>query len=392
MAPLLPGVVTHPNSKPPMPRATAASSARVMSVIAAGALAFSTACEVVSNKSAKQDTTTLVTTATGASSSDTAAAGGGVPATPPDSLATSAARDTGVVTLYPERPVRGGVLFALAEGVASDIPRCSWKGAQLPCARVSKGVLAIVPLPADEAAGTFTLSFDRPAGRITRQVTVADHDFGRELVFLDSAHYALVKRTSDVARDARALRGVLATESDVRRWNGKWSAPVQGSRSAGYGVERFYYRAADSSRAISLGPDMKTRGTFGLDTSAAAANVPSWRHAGVDIAAARKSSVNAPAAGIVADVGEYILTGRTVIIDHGQGVMTAYFHLDTVLVRRGDQLSAGKRIGRVGATGLATGPHLHYGVYIHGKDVDPAAWAAMPAFVRDEAKPKSAAP
>jgi murein DD-endopeptidase MepM/ murein hydrolase activator NlpD len=253
-------------------------------------------------------------------------------------------------------------------------------------------VLAIIPLPADEAAGTFTLSFERPAGRITRQVTVADHDFGRELVFLDSAHYALVKRTSDVARDARALRGVLATESEVRRWSGKWGTPVQGARSAGYGVERFYYRAADSSRAISLGSDMKTRGTFGLDTSSASANVPSWRHAGVDLAAARKTSVNAPAAGIVADVGEYILTGRTVIIDHGQGVMTAYFHLDTVLVRRGDQISSGKRIGRVGATGLATGPHLHYGVYIHGKDVDPAAWSAMPSFVRDDTKPKSAAP
>ena len=362
-----------------------------MYLLTAGAILSSAACEVVSNKSAKQDTTTLVTTPATAPASDTTPVSG-VPATPPDSLATSASRDTGVVTLFPDRPVRGGVLFALAEGLAADIPRCSWKGATLPCARVSRGVLAIVPLPADEAAGTFTLSFERPAGRITRQVTIADRDFGRELVFLDSAHYALVKRTSDVARDARALRGVLATESNERRWSGKWGAPVQGSRSAGYGVERFYYRAADSSRAISLGSDMKTRGTFGLDTSAAAANVPSWRHAGVDIAAARKTSVNAPAAGIVADVGEYILTGRTVIIDHGQGVMTAYFHLDTVLVRRGDEVAAGKRIGRVGATGLATGPHLHYGIYIHGKDVDPAAWSAIPAFARDDAKPKSAAP
>ena len=361
-----------------------------MVLLAGGAVLAITACEVVSNKSGKQDTTTLVSTATTAPSSDTT--GSGVPAAPRDSLAASASRDSGVVTLYPDRPVRGGVLFALAEGVASDIPRCSWKGATLPCARVSKGVLAIVPLPADEPAGTFTLTFDRPAGRITRQIAVADRDFGRELVFLDSAHHALVKRTADVARDARALRGVLATETDQRLWRGSWGVPLKGARSAGYGVERFYYRAADSSRAISLSSDMKTRGTFGLDTNAAAANVPSWRHAGVDIAAARNTSVTAPAAGTVADVGEYILTGRTVIIDHGQGVMSAYFHLDTALVRRGDQVAAGKRIGRVGATGLATGPHLHYGIYIHGKDVDPAAWSAMPAFARDDSKPNSSAP
>jgi murein DD-endopeptidase MepM/ murein hydrolase activator NlpD len=365
---------------------------RALSIVAVAALFANAGCEIVSGGK-KQDTTTLVTTTTGARTVDTSAGtGGGVPATPPESLAMSTLRDSGVVTLYPDRPVRGGVLFALAEGVATDNPRCSWKGAALPCARVSNGVLALVPLPADEAAGTFTLTFDRPTGRITRQVTIADRDFGRELVFLDSAHYALVKRSSDVARDARALRGVLATESDQRRWHGSWGVPLKGTHSAGYGVERFYYRAADSTRAISLGSDMKTRGTFGLDTSSRASAVPSWRHAGVDIAASRGSSVNAPAAGNVVDVGEYVLTGRTVVIDHGQGVLSAYFHLDTALVRRGDQVAAGKRIGRVGASGLATGPHLHYGIYIHGKDVDPSAWSAMPAFARDDTKPKSANP
>jgi murein DD-endopeptidase MepM/ murein hydrolase activator NlpD len=369
--------------------ARSTSFARRVIVFAVACAIVSTAgCEVVSSKS-KQDTTTLVTTATSVAGADTTAASG-VPATPPESLAMQTLRDSGAVTLYPDRPVRGGVLFALAEGVASDIPRCSWKGSTLPCSRVGNGILAIVPLPADEAAGTFTLTFDRPAGRITRQVTISDRDFGRELVFLDSAHYALVKRTTDVARDARALRGVLATESADRLWRGSWGVPLKGTRSAGYGVERFYYRAADSSRAISLGSDMKTRGTFGLDTNSKSASVPSWRHAGVDIAASKGSSVSAPAAGNVVDVGEYVLTGRTVVIDHGQGVMSAYFHLDTVLVQRGDQVAAGKRIGRVGATGLATGPHLHYGIYIHGKDVDPAAWSAMPSFARDDSKATSA--
>ncbi|HEX2780023.1 MAG TPA: M23 family metallopeptidase [Gemmatimonadaceae bacterium] len=341
------------------------------------------ACEVVSNDKAKRDTSTVSTSATTAPIDS--GAPGGVPAAPSDSLANTVARDSGTVTLAPEQPVRGGVLFALAEGLAADIPRCSWKGAPLPCYRVARGVLAIIPLPADEPAGTFTLTFDRPAGRITRQIAVVDHDFGRELVFLDSAHYALVRRGADVARDARALRGVLSGESDKRFWRGSWGAPVKGARGGGYGAERFYYRAADSSRAIRLGPELKTRGTFGLDTVASGGDVPSWRHAGVDLAASKGSSIVAPAAGLVADVGDYILTGRTVILDHGQGVHSAYFHLDTVLVRRGDQVAAGKRIGRVGATGLATGPHLHYGIYLHGKDVDPAAWVAMPPFARDEA-------
>ncbi len=345
-------------------------------------LAALAACEVVQDDSAKRDTTTVPATATPGTATDSGGAVSGVPAAPSDSAATAGTRDSGVVTLSSDRPTRGAVLFALAEGLAVDIPRCSWKGTSLPCHRVDRGVLAIVPLPADEPAGTFTLAFDRPAGRITRQITVADRDFGRELVFLDSAKYALVRRGRDVARDARAIRAVLATESAQRRWSGSWGAPVS-ARGGGYGVERFYYRAADSARAIRLTSDMRSTGAFGTDT--AGGDTPSWRHAGVDLAAGSGTSVNAPAAGIVADIGDYILSGRTVVLDHGQGVMTAYFHLDTTLVRRGDEVRKGQRLGRVGSTGLSTGPHLHYGVYVHGKDVDPAAWAAMPAFARGEA-------
>jgi murein DD-endopeptidase MepM/ murein hydrolase activator NlpD len=62
-------------------------------------------------------------------------------------------------------------------------------------------------------------------------------------------------------------------------------------------------------------------------------------------------------------------------------VHSAYFHLDTILVQKGDRVREGRAIARVGESGLATGPHLHYGIYVHGKDVDPASWRAMPPFV-----------
>lgn len=372
-------------------RAATRSTAFVCRAILFLTVAASTACEVVGSKQDKRDTSTLAPSATGAPTSDSGAMGG-VPATPSDSLPASVARDTGIVTIAPDNPTRGGVVFALAEGVATDIPRCSWKGATLPCYRTSRGVLAIVPLPADEPAGTFTLAFERPTGRITRQVTVADKDFGRELVFLDSAKYALFSRGSELSRDSRAIRGILNAESDRRRWSGQWRSVVNAGKGTGYGVERFYYRAADSSRAIKIGPEMKSRGAFGTDTSASnASGVPSWRHAGVDLPVSRRSIVSAPAGGIIADVGDYVLSGKTLLIDHGQGIYSAYFHLDTVLVRRGDEVRAGKQLARVGATGLATGAHLHYGVYVHGKDVDPTAWAAMPAFARDSATAATAA-
>jgi len=239
------------------------------------------------------------------------------------------------------------------------------------------------------------LALERPTGRITRQVTVADREFGRTLVFVDSARYALFGRRRDLARDARTLRTVLTTESPERLWRGEWRDPVPFRGSTGYGVQRFSYRSTDAARAITLAPTTAARAPFAADTSDAATSegdAPGWRHSGVDVALRVGTPIVAPADGAVADVGEYTLTGRTVVIDHGQGVYSAYFHLDTAVVRKGDTVRAGRTIGRVGDTGLSTGPHLHYATYVHGEDVDPAVWRDLPDFVADPATPLAARP
>src|SRR5688572_14453175 len=308
-----------------------------------------------------------------------------------DTTTAMAARsDSGNVLLAPEEIRRGGVLVAVAQGLTMESPRCSWKGAPLPCYRSSAGVRALVPLPADEPGGRYALVIDRPASRITREVAVAETDFGRELIFLDDSIYAILGRGRDIARDARAIRRVLETETPEQRWSGGWRMPVEGGKSSGYGVERFYYRASDSTRVVRLESSLKARGSFGVDTAAAPAqDAPGWRHAGVDIAVPRGTSVRAPQAGAVAEIGDYALMGRTLILDHGQGVHSAYFHLDTVLVHEGDLVRRGAPLARVGATGLATGPHLHYGIYIHGKDVDPAAWHAVPSATLEPADARS---
>jgi murein DD-endopeptidase MepM/ murein hydrolase activator NlpD len=299
-------------------------------------------------------------------------------------MATTA--DSGNVLLAPEEIRRGGVLVAIAQGLTMESPRCSWKGAPLPCYRTSAGVRAVVPLPADEPGGRYALVIDRPASRITREVNVAETDFGRELIFLDDSVYALLGRGRDIARDARAIRRVLETETPEQRWVGAWRMPVDGGKSSGYGVERFYHRASDSTRVVRFESSARARGSFGVDTSARSdKDAPAWRHAGIDIAVARGTSVRAPQTGAVAEVGDFALTGKTLILDHGQGIHSAYFHLDTVLVQKGDVVRRGAPLARVGATGLVTGPHLHYGIYLHGKDVDPAIWHAVPPAAIDPA-------
>ena len=372
-------------------RAARADRVKWRVVAVAATIVALSSCEVVDSKStASRKTDTASTrTAVPESARGTVAtdSSGATSVKPADSLPTGAADDTGVVRLYPPEPRRGGVLFALAEGAVGPTSRCTWKSAPTPCYRTSQGTLVTIPLPADEDAGTFTLTIDRPGGRIVRQITVADHDFGRELIFLTDSLYKKATSTREIARDARAVRGIASVESPDQRWIGRWREPVPGMRSIGYGVERYYYRASDSTRTIALGTQAKSRGTFAGDTSDVPfTGAPSWRHAGIDLPARRGASVVAPAAGIVVDVGDYILSGRTVLIDHGQGVVSAYFHLESATVSKGDVVRAGERIGRAGSTGLATGPHLHFGIYLHGKDVDPVAWRDMPQWliVRDD--------
>jgi murein DD-endopeptidase MepM/ murein hydrolase activator NlpD len=96
------------------------------------------------------------------------------------------------------------------------------------------------------------------------------------------------------------------------------------------------------------------------------------RHFGVDLAAPTGTPVLSRAPGTVVRAGRVRAYGITVDVDHGNGITTRYAHLSRALVRPGDAVAAGDRVGLVGSTGRSTGPHLHYEVWIAGRPVDPA--------------------
>jgi hypothetical protein len=106
---------------------------------------------------------------------------------------------------------------------------------------------------------------------------------------------------------------------------------------------------------------------------------PRMPHAGVDLRLPEGTPVRATADGVVAFAGEQFFGGRSVVIDHGGGVFSLYYHLKENPVAEGQRVSRGERIGAVGATGRATGPHLHFGVRVPGGRVDPSLLFALPA-------------
>lgn len=94
-------------------------------------------------------------------------------------------------------------------------------------------------------------------------------------------------------------------------------------------------------------------------------------HNGLDIAAATGTPVKATADGIVIDAGDFFFSGNMIFIDHGQGIISLYAHMDRIDVKSGDIIKQGQLIGTVGQTGRATGPHLHFAVFANKILIDP---------------------
>ena len=118
---------------------------------------------------------------------------------------------------------------------------------------------------------------------------------------------------------------------------------------------------------------------------------PRSPHSGIDIAAPEGTPVKAPAAGWVADVGNYYFCGRTLTIDLGQGLFSVYCHLSRIYVKKGQWLKRGQRVGRIGATGRASGPNLHWTVRLNEVAVDPHVFLGSNAPTPPPVTPSAAA-
>jgi murein DD-endopeptidase MepM/ murein hydrolase activator NlpD len=202
--------------------------------------------------------------------------------------------------------------------------------------------IAVIGIPLSAPPQARRVVVQSNDGRQEIEFKVIDKQYARQSlkvpprqVNLSAADLARVTR--ERVRIDRALSHWIEAQPDTLRM----PQPVAGVRSSSFGMRRVFNGEARNP------------------------------HTGMDIAAPSGAPVMAPIAGTVVDTGEYFFNGNTVFIDHGRGLISMYCHLSAVDVKPGQRLAAGDRIGAVGMTGRATGPHLHWGLSLNGVWVDP---------------------
>ncbi|HEX2056294.1 MAG TPA: M23 family metallopeptidase, partial [Nitrospiraceae bacterium] len=222
--------------------------------------------------------------------------------------------------------------------------------------------VGLLGIDLQDQPGTHELKVEIQAGESVKQrsinVLVVKERFAVE-------HLRLPKDKVDLDDKAAArwkaeqeqIRKALAEESAMRLWRAGFVEPVRGKRTGIFG----------SMRVMN--------------------GQPRSPHSGEDIGAPAGTPVIASNDGIVRLTVDHLFSGRGIYVDHGLGLYSMYFHLSEVLVRDGDLVKAGQVIGKVGATGRATGPHLHWGAKVNGARVNPYALLALP-FPRNSAMPE----
>jgi len=259
------------------------------------------------------------------------------------------------VTWRPSKPRLGDVAWVHVRG-AGDAATVEGALGPRPLAffPYAGGQAAVVGIDLEVKPGTETwrlavLEPGREPRGLSGRLTIQRRDFSVQRLTLPPAMVDLDPETERRAvAEGERLRTLYRTITPERLWRGGFVRPVAGTEpGTGFGARRIIN------------------------------GKPRAPHSGIDFGAERGAPVVAANSGRVALVADYFFPGRLVVLDHGLGLYTLYFHLDSAAVTDGELIDRGQPIGTVGATGRATGPHLHFGAQVGTARIDPTALLSL---------------
>jgi hypothetical protein len=219
---------------------------------------------------------------------------------------------------------------------------------------------AVLAVPATAKPGTALIHVENASGIVSAiSLQIAERDFVSEVSELNETLTG-IRTAPDPRKTAESehLWAILNTTGSEIHCLGNFSAPVSSTRRTSFFGDRRVFKYSNGKSDTSI-------------------------HAGVDYGVPRGTPVKSCGQGKVVLARFRIVTGNSVIVEHLPGVYSLYYHLDTIAVGEGDMVSAGTLLGQSGATGLATGPHLHWEIRVSGEHTDPDAFIARPILDKE---------
>lgn len=253
------------------------------------------------------------------------------------------AEEASAPSVFPEEARVPGGTAVINLGYFDELPDVSFNGNPVWLYRTAEGnVWAAMGIPLSQTTGEAEYLVNDKAFSFQ----VRDKKYREQHLTVSRKHSnpdtsQLKRITRESKRSKEAFRQFSAHPT-----SGRFIWPVSGPISSPFGLKRFFNEQ------------------------------PRRPHSGIDIAAARGTPIVAPAAGKVILTGNLFFNGNTVFIDHGNGLVTMYCHMDSIDVKQGNLLSQGEVFGTIGSTGRATGPHLHWTVSLNTSPVDPMLFIA----------------
>tara|TARA_Y100000022_G_scaffold200060_1_gene214167 strand:- start:1884 stop:2738 length:855 start_codon:yes stop_codon:yes gene_type:complete len=205
------------------------------------------------------------------------------------------------------------------------------------------GDTALVGIPIQQSLGNATLTFMQQGQELTHTFEIVDKRYTEQRITLKNQEMVTPnpQQLERIRAEGKRQRAIYAQVSKAIDLSAGFTMPLQGRTTSLFGHRRFFN------------------------------DQPRSPHSGLDIAAPTGTPITAPAPGTVALVDDLYYNGKTVFLDHGQGLITMYCHLSEQSVTTGQVVEQNQQIGLVGATGRVTGPHLHWSVSLNGYRIDP---------------------
>jgi murein DD-endopeptidase MepM/ murein hydrolase activator NlpD len=255
--------------------------------------------------------------------------------------------DDSPISLSSGKIDQGGVIFVRITKTGNDEPELRWMKKEIflfnpPGSKIYKGFIAA---DLEQKPGTYNLNLTFRPSDIEEQIKIkiVSKDYGvRKLTLPDNQVNLNKKDLARATKESTIMNKLWGASIMPPLWDAPFIMPLDSEVIGSFG-----------RRSIINGQ-------------------PRSPHTGVDMRGKKGTPVKAANNGLVVLTGNHFFTGNTVVIDHGAGIMSMYFHLDKINVKKGDKISRGEVLGTVGSTGRVTGPHLHWGVRIYGQRVDPA--------------------